>query len=94
MLLLRQWDSRAATGALTLPLPSAVTLTAIMVGQVSPGCGCDTDLVDEIVAELKARQSGRGDTGQIKRAEQTLQRLDELESKLDKIMDHLKIERS
>ena len=64
------------------------------LGSVSPGCGCDGETVDEIAAELKARQSGRGDTGQIKRAEQTLERLDELESKLDKIMDHLKIDRS
>lgn len=47
-----------------------------------------------MVAELKARQSGRGDTGQVNRAEQTLERLDALESKLDKIMDHLQIDRS
>jgi hypothetical protein len=41
---------------------------------------------------LKARQLGRGDTAQIKRGEQTLERLDEIEGKLDKIMDHLSIE--
>mmetsp|Transcript_7421 Transcript_7421/g.12354 ORF Transcript_7421/g.12354 Transcript_7421/m.12354 type:complete len:162 (-) Transcript_7421:156-641(-) len=62
-------------------------------GEISPGCGCNAELVDEIVGELKARQLGRGDTAQIKRVEQTLERLDEIEGKLDKIMDHLQIER-
>jgi hypothetical protein len=34
------------------------------------------------VTELKARMRGRGDTAQIQRAEQTLERLDAVESKL------------
>lgn len=62
-------------------------------GEISPGCGCDEALVTEIVEELKVRQRGRGDTAQIKRAEQTLERLDHIEAKLDKIMEHMKIER-
>ena len=70
-----------------------LTLVSLL-GQISPGCGCDADLVDELVKELKDRQRGRGDTGQIQRGEQTLQRLDEIESKLDKILDHLQIERT
>lgn len=49
--------------------------------------------MDELVADLQARQTGRGDVAQILRSEQTLEKLDEIESKLDKIMDHLKIER-
>jgi hypothetical protein len=68
-------------------------LTAAL-GPISPGCGCDSQAVNEIMNELKARQTGRGDTAQIKRAEQTLERLDEIESKLDKIIDHLQIQRS
>ncbi len=36
---------------------------------VCPGCGCEKDLVAEIVAELKARMKERGDTGQIQRQE-------------------------
>lgn len=60
-------------------------------GEISPGCGCEEDLIQQLVEELKARQTGRGDTAQIKRAEQTLTRLDEIETKLDAIMRHLKI---
>ncbi len=71
----------------------SIVLT-LVTGDISPGCGCDAEKVDELVAELKARQLGRGDTAQIKRAEQTLERLDEIEGKLDKIMDHLRIERN
>jgi hypothetical protein len=51
-------------------------------GQISPGCGCDAETVDEIVTELKARMRQRGDTAQIQRAEQTLERLDEVDAKL------------
>ena len=41
--------------------------------------------------ELKARQRTRGDTAQIQRTEQTLERLDQMETKLDLIMQHLNI---
>lgn len=51
-------------------------------GPVSPGCGCEAEKVDEIVAELKKRMRSRGDTAQIQRAEQTLERLDEVDAKL------------
>lgn len=56
-----------------------------------PGCGCDEQTVDEIVEELKARQRGRGDTAQIQRTEQINQRLNEMDLKLDIIMQHLNI---
>ncbi len=47
--------------------------------------------MDEIVSDLKERVSARGDTAQIHRAEFTLQRLDEIEGKLDLIIKHLNI---
>lgn len=60
-------------------------------GQICPGCGCEYGLVDEIVTELKERVGKRGDTAQIQRAELTLQRLDEIEGKLDLLLKHLNI---
>lgn len=51
-------------------------------GPLSPGCGCEEDKVDEIVHDLKERMRRRGDTAQIQRAEQTLERLDEVDAKL------------
>ncbi len=61
-------------------------------GEISPGCGCEGELVDEIVTELKLRQRERGDTAQIKRTEETLMRLETLEGKIDLILDHLRIQ--
>lgn len=65
---------------------------------ISPGCGCQNALVAEIVEELKARQKARGDTGNIKRAEQTIDLVTEVKSdvaeltaKVDAIMRHLNI---
>lgn len=63
-------------------------------GDISPGCGCDVETVDEIVEELKARQRGRGDTAQIQRAEQIKERLNDMDEKLNLIMDHLNIPQS
>lgn len=60
-------------------------------GEISPGCGCQHSKVEELVEELKARQRTRGDTAQIQRTEQTLERLDQMETKLDLIMEHLNI---
>ena len=64
----------------------------ILSGQISPGCGCEGDLVDEVVEELKARQAGRGDQGQIQRQEATMEAILQVNRKLDLIMEHLKIE--
>merc|ERR1712032_1555278 len=45
-----------------------------MGGQpIHVGCGCDEAKVGEIVAELKQRMKGRGDTAQINRSEETLE---------------------
>jgi hypothetical protein len=51
-------------------------------GPISPGCGCDGEKVDDVVTILKERVRARGDTGQIQRTEQTLQRLHEVDTKL------------
>ena len=60
---------------------------------------CAGDLVAEIVAELKKRMKARGDTGQIKRAEQLLGEIQILkaqaqntDAKLNAILKHLNIE--
>ncbi|KAJ8612760.1 hypothetical protein CTAYLR_010394 [Chrysophaeum taylorii] len=65
---------------------------------VMPGCGCSGRLVEEIVRELKARMKARGDTGQIRRAEQHLAEIQvvkadvaNLNAKVDAILEHLKI---
>ena len=55
------------------------------LGEIQPGCGCDEARVDEIVTELKTRMRARGDTAQILRSEETLQRLDQLDAKLVRI---------
>jgi len=65
---------------------------------VSPHCGCSGDLVDDVVRELKARMKARGDTGQIRRAEQQLSEIQlvkadlaNLNAKVDALMSHLKV---
>ena len=66
---------------------------------VAPACCCAGDLVDEIIKELKSRMKARGDTGQIKRAEQLLGEIQILkaqaqttDAKLDAILKHLNID--
>ena len=63
-----------------------------------PAARCQKSLVTEIVEELKARQKARGDTGNIKRAEQTIDLVSEVKSdvasltaKVDAILAHLNI---
>jgi hypothetical protein len=65
-------------------------------GGISPGCGCEGGLVEEIVTELKIRMKSRGDTGTIIRAEQTLvavndmrKEIDVLREQLDAVVKHL-----
>ena len=60
------------------------------------GCFCAGDLVEEIVKELKVRMKARGDTGQIKRAEQLLGEIQilkaathTLDEKLNVIIKHM-----
>ena len=68
------------------------------LGPISPGWNCEESLVNEIVEELKARMKTRGDTGQIQRAEQQIDKLTELQNdmttmdkKIDAILAHLQI---
>eukprot|EP00638_Chattonella_subsalsa_P008649 CAMPEP_0117765978 /NCGR_PEP_ID=MMETSP0947-20121206/20513_1 /TAXON_ID=44440 /ORGANISM="Chattonella subsalsa, Strain CCMP2191" /LENGTH=163 /DNA_ID=CAMNT_0005588895 /DNA_START=173 /DNA_END=664 /DNA_ORIENTATION=- len=65
---------------------------------LAPGCyGIGKEsFVNEIVTELKERMRARGDTGQIKRAEETVEmlkalttRMDGIESKLDRVLQKL-----
>mmetsp|Transcript_43751 Transcript_43751/g.105527 ORF Transcript_43751/g.105527 Transcript_43751/m.105527 type:complete len:88 (-) Transcript_43751:165-428(-) len=63
-------------------------------GPVTPGCGCEEALVMEIVEDMKQRQQGRGDQGQIQRQEAMMEEIETINTKLDAIMDHLKMERS
>merc|ERR1711933_187092 len=58
---------------------------------IAPGCGCEKDLVEEIVEQLKARMKGRGDTGNIQRAEQSLTMTRTLSAKVDAIMRHMNV---
>jgi hypothetical protein len=60
-------------------------------GSISPGCGCNGDAVDEIAREVRARIRERGDTAQMIRAEQTLQRLEGMEGKLDTLLHALSL---
>lgn len=58
---------------------------------ISPGCGCEGALVEEIVSQLKARMKGRGDTGNIRRAEESLMLTKELMTKVDLILRQMQI---
>lgn len=62
------------------------------LGEISPGCGCSEDIVDEIVAELKRRMRERGDTAQIKRTEETLKRLALVDAKLVSLSYYILLE--
>lgn len=62
-------------------------------GPVTPGCGCDEALVTEVVEEMKRRQQGRGDQGQIQRQEAMMEEIEAINNKLDAIMEHLKMDR-
>mmetsp|Transcript_5662 Transcript_5662/g.20606 ORF Transcript_5662/g.20606 Transcript_5662/m.20606 type:complete len:166 (-) Transcript_5662:266-763(-) len=66
---------------------------------ITPGFGCEGELVQEIVEELKARMKQRGDTAQIQRAEEQLDEIKQvqnevhdLNTKLDAIIEHLNIQ--
>ena len=80
-------------------LPKKFSCFQFAETKVSPQCFCAGDLVAEIVKELKTRMKARGDTGQIKRAEQLLGEIQILkaqakntDAKLDAILKHLNIE--
>lgn len=58
---------------------------------IAPGFGCEADLVQEVVEQLKARMKGRGDTGNIQRAEESLTMTRALSAKVDAIMRHMNV---
>jgi hypothetical protein len=59
------------------------------IGTIIPGWGCSTEAADAIAEELNSRVSARGDAAQLQASEETLQRIQAIESKLDTIMVHL-----
>lgn len=65
---------------------------------ICPGWGCERELSADIVRELKARMKVRGDTGQIKRSEETLKEVQllreevgSLKADMKAIMKHLDV---
>jgi hypothetical protein len=58
-------------------------------GTIVPGMGCDSDAAEEIVQELQCRITSRGDPAHQLRQEATLRRIKFIESKLDRIVQHL-----
>jgi len=61
------------------------------LGVLSPGCGCNEAKVDDIVHELKTRMAKRGNSARIQQAEKQLEKITELERKIDLLMEHLQI---
>ena len=73
-------------------------MCCIGLNDLSPGCGCEYALVNEIAEELQSRIAARGQTGQMQKAEQTMQAVLELKNhvalldhKLNLIMNNLNI---
>ena len=73
--------NRMAYADLTVDKTTACCFVA--VNGWSPGCGCDAATVNEIADELQKRVNKRGNTGQIQRAEQTLESIHHLTAKVD-----------
>jgi hypothetical protein len=61
------------------------------LGGVSPGCGCDANLVQQIADELKVRMKARGDTGNIQRQEFANKLAKDQDKMVDAILQHLRI---
>eukprot|EP00804_Cyclotella_cryptica_P009075 CCRYP_003158-RA/>CCRYP_003158-RA protein AED:0.17 eAED:0.17 QI:252/0.5/0.8/1/0.75/0.8/5/229/173 len=55
------------------------------------GCGCEEEKVNDIVTELKKRQAFRGDRAKVRLAETTLSSIQDLNAKVDLILNHLNI---
>lgn len=55
-------------------------------GELKPGCGCQEELVKQIIDELQARKVGRGNIAQLKAHEQLATRVDHMHVKLDAIL--------
>ena len=61
----------------------------VSVNGWSPGLGCETDTVHEIATELQQRVGRRGNTGQIQRSEETLELMQHLTAKIDRMEQKL-----
>lgn len=72
---------RMAYGEVSVDKTSCCCFVA--VNGWSPGCGCESAKVNEISEELQKRVNKRGNTGQIQRAEQTLEAIHHLNAKVD-----------
>jgi hypothetical protein len=66
------------------------------VNDVSPGCGCNGILVDEIAHELQIRVGARGMTAQLQQSEQmaieihqVLMKIDALDKKVDMLVQRM-----
>lgn len=57
-----------------------------------PGWGGESELVDEVVGLLRERQRVRGDTAQIKKAEENANKIDDLSRKVDALIAHFKVD--
>jgi len=62
------------------------------LGPMLPGCGCQEDLVEEVVEELKKRMKARGDTGNIQRQEETIRLMKHQGQKIDMILKQLGVQ--
>ena len=57
----------------------------VSVNGWSPGCGCDSETVDQIAHDLQARVGARGITGQLQKTEIMMEHLQRLEKKMSEI---------
>ena len=58
------------------------------VGPIQPGCGCDSHLLDEIQAALKEKCNLKGDIAARKAAENSVELVKQLNSKVDLLLAH------
>jgi hypothetical protein len=75
---------------LTDPIHSFLDVVTTTKGTLLPGWGCETSLADALAKELKDRMNSRGDTAQLQLSEQALQRVTEINQKMDLIEECLK----
>ena len=58
---------------------------------ICPGCGCESELVQQIHDELQRRKVGRGNIAQLRQMELTTAHVKDVNTKLDLIMEHLSL---
>ncbi|CAK0904340.1 unnamed protein product [Prorocentrum cordatum] len=59
--------------------------TSSSLGPISPGCGCQAEVVDDINKDLEERMRLRGDTGNIQRQDETLHLARQQNPKVEKL---------